>query len=154
MRSRPARPDNDGSVTTGWRPVTVPDSIGLGNGTVILTGAAIIHTWKALAWVIRQARSDDNIVASRVLALERVLAAEAACVAARGQQDAPEPQALQAVPDDVIDTNQAAALLGVSVRTVRRRTDELGGRQVAGRWMFDRLLVTAAAQKGPTDATT
>jgi hypothetical protein len=34
--------------------VTVPPAIGLGNGTVILTGAAVVDTWRAVAWVIKK----------------------------------------------------------------------------------------------------
>jgi hypothetical protein len=127
--------------------MSTPTSIGLGNGTVILTGTAIIDTWRAVAWVINKARRDDQIVSNRVRHLERVLAAEAAAVvAARGQPDASGPADLQASPD-VIDTQETAAMLHVSPRTVRRQAADLGGRQVAGRWTFDRLLVSAAAQE-------
>jgi hypothetical protein len=125
--------------------MTTPTTLGLGNGTVVLSGPAVIDTWRAVAWVIKKARSDDKIISSRVLHLERVLAAEAAAVAARGQQHAPDPAGVQAVTEDIIDTQEAARMLQLSVRTVRRHAPDLGGRQVARRWTFDRLVVSAMA---------
>jgi hypothetical protein len=127
--------------------MTTPTTVGLGNGTVVLAGPSVIDTWRAVSWVIKRARSDDIIVSSRVLHLERVLAAEVLHleVAARGQQDALHRNELQAVPEDIVDTKEAGAMLGLSPRHVRRQHADLGGRQVAGRWTFDRLLVAAAA---------
>lgn len=46
-----------------------------------------------------------------------------------------------------VGTAEAGALLGVSARTVVRIAAGLGGRQVSGRWVFDRAAVIAAAAR-------
>lgn len=48
---------------------------------------------------------------------------------------------------DQIGSEDAARILGfIDARQVRRRAAELGGQQVAGRWVFDRDAVEAAAE--------
>ena len=45
-------------------------------------------------------------------------------------------------PDaDVIGSEEAARMLGLSARQVRRMAEELDGRLVSGRWTFDSLRV-------------
>ena len=79
----------------------------------------------------------------RLLDLERTLAADAEAAALEGQALATGAPALTALPEDLIGTAQAARMLGVSARTVRRRKDELGARPVAGRLTFDKVIIAA-----------
>lgn len=67
------------------------------------------------------------------------LAALAALVAAPGQSDSPDESAGE---PEYMTTDEAAALLGISPRSVRRMASGLGGRIVGGRWLVDRQAVT------------
>ena len=63
----------------------------------------------------------------------------AALVAPLGHGDTPDDPTGES---DDMTTNQAAAVLGLSPRTVRRLASGLGGRLVGGRLLLDRLAVT------------
>jgi excisionase family DNA binding protein len=56
-------------------------------------------------------------------------------------------------PDDLdlISTEEAAALLGVGVRYVRKVAHRLDGRRVGGRWIFPRQAVAEYARKDDLD---
>ena len=62
----------------------------------------------------------------------------AALVAPPGHGDTPDEPTGES---DDMTTNQAAAVLGVSPRTVRRLASGLGGRLVGGRLLLDRQAV-------------
>jgi hypothetical protein len=49
--------------------------------------------------------------------------------------------------EELIDTTEAAAILHCSPQWVRRIRDELGGRNVGGRWLFPRRSVVEYAER-------
>lgn len=52
-------------------------------------------------------------------------------------------------PEDLIDTNEAAAILNCSARWVRQIRNDLDGQNISGRWIFRRqTVVDYADQKG------
>ncbi|WP_448221954.1 hypothetical protein [Gordonia iterans] len=48
--------------------------------------------------------------------------------------------------NDLIDTAQAAQIIGVSTRRIRGIAADLDGQQIAGRWVFARRAVTEYAE--------
>lgn len=67
---------------------------------------------------------------------------------ARGTEDVEdEATSQQWAPKDLIDTPQAAAILGCSTRWVRRIAAELDGYNCGGRWVFRRQAVTRHANR-------
>lgn len=48
--------------------------------------------------------------------------------------------------DDLIDTTEAAQILGCSTRNIRRIAADLDGEQIADRWIFHKNTVTEYAQ--------
>ncbi|WP_197382649.1 helix-turn-helix domain-containing protein [Mycolicibacterium mengxianglii] len=63
-------------------------------------------------------------------------------VSAHGHETVPPPTQLTEEADDLIDTEQAAEILGCSTRHARRLAADLDGTLFAGRWMFNRQAVT------------
>lgn len=55
-----------------------------------------------------------------------------------GNGPAPEPARAQSKPAEQVDTHQAADLLGITPRHVRRIAADLDGQRIAGRWIFNR----------------
>ncbi len=101
-------------------------------GSVLITGSGL----DALRYAVRVAqRARQRNGLPRVAALDAL----AAAVAAPGQPDSPNDPVGEA---DDVTTEQAAEMLGVSLRTVRRLAPGLGGRLVGGRWLLDRQAVT------------
>lgn len=98
---------------------------------VILSGADLELVAEALR-VAQRVRARNGLGPSAALAdLQRLLSP-------RGPQVTPEPPAAQ---HGDMSTTEAAELLGVTPRTVRRRARQLGGRLVAGVLVLDRLAV-------------
>ncbi len=121
----------------------------LAGGWVQLAPADVPVLARAFRWAVRTAQERDRITARRaVLALRAVLdeAEQAALVSAGGPadvRDEPEPPPW---PLDEIGTEEAARMIGVSERQVRRlaRREELG-RLVGQTWRLDRAEVAALA---------
>lgn len=100
---------------------------------VLLTGRDI----EAVGYAVRLAqrvRARNGLPRSRDL--DRL--ADVAAQAAGGQPDSPEPAEAQA---DWVSCSEAASILGVSERTVRRWAPGLGGQLIGGRWLVDRQAV-------------
>lgn len=56
----------------------------------------------------------------------------------------------QSIPDDLIDTNGAAVIVGCSARWIRHIAADLDGQRCGGRWIFRRATVAEYAEmKGP-----
>jgi hypothetical protein len=129
----------------------LPVMLGLGGGQVLLRGPALLEVARALDWMIRVHERRDSVHASRPLrALQQLLADEAAQVSARTFADV-RSTAVVASSSDMITSEEAAPMLRRSPRQVRRLAADLEGRQVAGRWLFDRATVAAvAAERGIT----
>jgi hypothetical protein len=100
---------------------------------------------------VKELNHRDGIHPPRLVQLEAVLRAEAMTANGRGFRDHRETGG--AFPADMITTEQAAAALGISPRHLRRRADELGGRKVGTAWMFDSLIISAAAAEQPKGTT-
>lgn len=100
-------------------------------GALLLTGPALETTRYAVG-VAQHARRRNGLPPSTQLAE----LAEALTVA--GHTDSPEDADVQ---PDAMTTHEAAAQLGCSERTARRKAPQLGGQQVGGRWLLDRLAV-------------
>ncbi|MGN7782782.1 helix-turn-helix domain-containing protein [Mycolicibacterium sp. 22603] len=60
---------------------------------------------------------------------------------------AAQPKSRPSTTEDLIDTTEAARILGCSAQWVRRIRKELGGRKVADRSVFPRHSVTAYARR-------
>ena len=57
----------------------------------------------------------------------------------------------ESVPEELIDTTEAAAILNCSTRWVRQIRNDLEGRNISGRWIFRRQTVAEyAGMKGGT----
>jgi hypothetical protein len=131
--------------------VREPLMLGLGGGQVLLRGGAVVEVARALDWLIRVHERRDSVHASQPLrALQQLLAAEAAQVSARTFADVRK-TAVVPTSQNMITSEEAAAMLQRSPRQVRRLAADLEGRQIAGRWLFDRdLVAAAAAERGAT----
>jgi hypothetical protein len=125
-----------------------PHVLALGGGQILLRGAAVIDCWRAVSSTIRNAQRRDSLHSpARLITLERGLAKEAQLAAASGRLDVRDGTFLPPFSQnvEVIDATEAGRLLGLSSRQVRRLSAELGGRKVAGRWLFDSMAVAAHA---------
>ncbi|MGV0624964.1 helix-turn-helix domain-containing protein [Mycolicibacter minnesotensis] len=63
-------------------------------------------------------------------------------VSACGHETSSTGTSLSQENDDMIDTEQAAKILDVSIRHIRRLASDLDGRKPNGRWLFHRNTVT------------
>ena len=125
-----------------------PAVLPLGNGQVLIRGQAVIDVSRCVSMTIELSRRRDGMSApSRLVVLEKVLAAEArAAMSARPQSDVREAEGgARWEQVAVMTSSAAAAVLGVTDRQVRRMAPSIGGRRVAGRWVFDPADVAALA---------
>lgn len=90
-----------------------------------------------IAEFIRRRQITGQPIPDRVRALLRAMSAHGT------PAHSPTPES---EPDDLIDTEQAAQILGCSTRRIRRIAADLDGEQIAGRWIFHRHAVTEYAQ--------
>jgi hypothetical protein len=125
--------------------------LGLGGGTVLLRGPAVAQLSRALDWVLAVHARRDGVGASKPIRdLQQLLAAEAAAVSARTLADVRN-AAVVPPSQNMITTEEAAAMIRRSPRQVRRLAAELEGRRVGTSWVFDRdLVAAAAAERGIT----
>ena len=146
-RTNPAfvHPQRLAAVTTQ----TVNNFIGLGNGSFAGSGLFAVVTYRLVESRIRELRETRQTVPNHLKHMLQALQGEAAFVllapevTARGQRDARPAADLPTSPHEVIDTTEAAAQLGLSPRTLRRRAAEFGGRRIGDRWVFDPMIVAA-----------
>ena len=121
---------------------------------VVLEGSSIVMLSQlATAGLAALERSNGYTAGAQVRELVAVLARTASDYRARsavsgGGQVRDTGSMSSALCDQSaeIGTAEAALLLGVHERSTRRIAADLGGRQVSGRWVFDRQVVTAAAE--------
>jgi hypothetical protein len=130
---------------------SAPTIIALGGGQVLLRGPAVVEVSRAIDWMIRVHERRDSVHASKPLrALQQLLAAEAAQVSARTFADVRN-AAVVPPSQNMITTEEAAAMIRRSPRQIRRLAADLEGRQIAGRWLFDPdVVAAAAAERGIT----
>jgi hypothetical protein len=129
--------------------------LGLGGGVHTTTGGYTVINYRLVEDRIRELREARRPVPDYLKHLLQTLRPEAAfvmlTVSPHGHEDAqPSPPRQAVMPEEVIDTKAVAALLGVTERTARRKAPELGGRQVAGRWLFDPMIVATLAERRTT----
>jgi hypothetical protein len=130
--------------------MTSPDVLGLGNGTAILTGKGLVEASRLIGWAIRELSRRDAIQAPRLARLDTVLRSEAAAsMAANGHPDRHTEDAMVGYPQDLLTTDEVAALMQISPRHVRRKALELCGRKRGHDWLFDPVIVAAAAAQKP-----
>jgi hypothetical protein len=131
--------------------ISQPLMLGLGGGQVLLRGAYVVQVSRALDWMLAVHARRDSVHASKPLReLQRLLADEAAQVSARPRGDVRKPADVQP-SQNMITTEEAAAMIRRSPRQIRRLAADLEGRQISGRWLFDRDQVAAvAAERGIT----
>lgn len=125
-----------------------PDSVYSPHRPILLNSTEL----RALRWaaegLVRVARGD--IPPSLRSAVRRLPAAIAAAETAE-RMSVPGP-VFRVDPGNYyqdetpIDATEAAQLLGINPRSVRRRAVELGGRKVAGRWMFHPATIAEHAE--------
>jgi hypothetical protein len=122
---------------------------------LVLTGPSVIILSRlADAGLTALERSNGYAAGAHVRELVHVLRRTAvdvqasAAMSARGPLDASDPAlATPLGQSPEIGTEIAGSLLGLTERQVRRKALDLGGRQVSGRWVFDRQAITTAAQQ-------
>lgn len=105
-------------------------------GAVLLTGGALDAARYAVE-VAQRARRRNGL--PPVASLTALADALDAAMAVGGQTDTIDDA--QGDPD-YMTTDEAAELLGISPRSVRRMASRLGGRLVGGRWLVDRQAVS------------
>ena len=123
-----------------------PAVLCLGSGQVLLRGPAVVDVWRLAAVGARVTEQRDGIARpARVSALLAALEAEArTAMSANGHADVrDEADEAPCAVYDHIDTREAATLVGVSERQLRRVAGELGGRRCGRGWLFDRAQVIA-----------
>jgi hypothetical protein len=123
-------------------PDNAPEVIAAGGGWVMLRGLALADTSRAVSYVVKQGRR-DGVRAPRLTGLEATLRTEVA--AANGHANASDGDIVVPFVADMLSTEEAAAVMKISPRHVRRRAEELGGRRIGCRWVFDPVIVHAAA---------
>ena len=112
---------------------------------VLVEGRELVFVSRAVDAVLDQQRRRDGIYPAPWLRelSEELRAASAACLARPGQRDVPVE--LSSAPffvgEDWITTKEAATMMGISARTVRRRATDLGARRVGGRLLIDPVVV-------------
>lgn len=99
-----------------------------------LTGDQVEAALYAVADLVARRRLEGKPVPAEVVSLCRVLAIASECGTESGS-------ATEELGDDLIDSDQAAGILGCSARWVRRIRADLDGRKVGGAWVFRRQTV-------------
>lgn len=110
----------------------------LADDVLLLTGDSIT----AVRYAVRVAIAARH---RNGLPVHPLLAELAASVTEPGRTDT-EPAPTQQDHTEMIDTREAARMLGCSNRQARRLAPLLGGRIIAGRWLLDRDAVTEHIQ--------
>lgn len=116
---------------------------------VLLQGRAVIDVHYLVAVGVRETTRRDGISPSpRLKALLKVLASAAHDLQAEsavGPADVRvEADAGSSTVLDETTTAEAATMLGISSRQVRRLAPELGGHQIRGAWIFPRGAIESA----------
>jgi hypothetical protein len=122
--------------------MSAPEVITAGGGWVMLRGLALADTSRAVSYVVKQGRR-DGVRAPRLARLEAALRTEVA--ASNGHADASGDKIVIPFVADMLSTEEVAAQMHISPRHARRQADELGGRKIGHSWVFDAVLVHAAA---------
>lgn len=125
----------------------------LGRGQVLLRGSALAHVSRLADVGARVVERGDGIAPHpelrRLLEELRAEAAEVPAVSATGHADVRGPGGWAESGamgwTDPVDGGEAALMLGVGVRQLRRLAPSLGGRKVGGSWVFERAAVAAFA---------
>lgn len=114
-------------MTNPQPPITTAGS------AVILTGSGIAVALRAAINSQRARQANGSPVSGDLHALIQ------ACVAVRGHADVRNsvdpPTSMEERP--TISVEEAATMLGLSVRQTRRLAPKLGGQRIAGRWLLD-----------------
>lgn len=100
-----------------------------------LTGDQVEAALFAVADLVNRRRLEGRLVPDEVLALHRTL--DIASAAGTESDDAPS----QLGGDDLIDSNEAARLIGCSARWVCEIHADLDGRRSGRQWFFSRQRV-------------
>lgn len=126
----------------------------LGHGQVLLGGSALLDVVRALAAAQQVTRRDGISPNQRWLWLQAELTAEAACIppstAAPGSAAVPQLDVSAWSSQDLVDTKEAAAMLGCQARNVRdlcSRGVFESGRQIAGRLLLQRVEIEAEVHR-------
>lgn len=106
---------------------------------VLIDGDTLAALRYAVAVAIREKRRNGSAPGPLLDQLDH--AAAAALVASKRHDDTPIPPDEQP-SDQWIDTDTAAARLGVSRRSAQRIAPQLGGRRVGRAWLIDPLALT------------
>jgi hypothetical protein len=132
----------------------------LGGGQVLIRGSALLDLLRALDAALAVSRRVDHVYPnSRVLWLREELAAAAETIRAGGTAPSGSHPGMGSADEvcvgivdatDLVDTKEAAAMLGCQPRNVRdlhaRKVLE-SGRLVAGRLMFERVEIAAEVNR-------
>ena len=117
-------------------------------GSVLLTGPALTDAYYLVAAGIRYTRHNGHPIPARFETLLTVIGEQRA-KSQPGQCDTLTPAPRQhCETEELIGSQQAADILGVSKRQTQRLAADLDGRLAGGHWVFDKKAVEAyAAQR-------
>ncbi|WP_135161123.1 hypothetical protein [Blastococcus sp. CT_GayMR20] len=126
----------------------------LGNGQVLLRGSALVDVVRALVTAQQVTTRRDGIAPNqRWLWLQEQLTAEASAIPAAsppGNEEVPQIRQSASWSPQLINTEEAAAMLACTARNVRhlcQRGVLESGRTVGGRLLLDRLEVEAEVHR-------
>lgn len=119
---------------------------------IVLTGPeAVLDVLRSLQESVKAVRRMGLPVPERVQHLIGLCEAELRAYRATSVAGSPElpfePDLSESTAEDLVDVAEAARLLGVTPRQVRNLRDQLEGRKVAGRWVFDREVLLIEADR-------
>jgi hypothetical protein len=115
---------------------------------VVLRGAAAVEAYRLMTKGAAAVQRQDGISPNpRVRQMLLVLEAAARMSAGPVTDVRKESTPATCATGTRIGTREAADLMGITERHVRRRADELGGIQSRGRWTYDQTAVLAAAER-------
>lgn len=120
---------------------------------MLTTPLAVLDVLGGLRMVAAAHRANGLPVPERIRLLIQVCELELAPFRARassagGSAEVPfAPESPESVAEDLVDVGTAAELLGVTPRQIRNLREQLEGRKVAGRWVFDRDVLLLEADR-------
>jgi hypothetical protein len=127
--------------------LTEPPAVQQLGSAVLLQGQALTDAYYLVSAGIREA-SRSGYPTGRFEEIRRAIRD----ASRRRQSDVAERELLSHSGNDrsavdTIGTAEAAALLGIGFRNCQRKAKEGLGRRVGGRWVYDRALVIAEAER-------
>lgn len=111
----------------------------------VTRGEAAVEAYRLMVRGVAAVERQDGIAPNPRVRQMLAVFAEAARMSACPVTDVrTEPASATCATGTRVGTREAADLMGISERQVRRRAEELGGLNIRGRWTYDKTAVTRA----------